>query len=88
MPDPASLDLDGIWEREWRQNLADVAMHRIKQKVNPKHYHVFDLHVLKDWPAKKVKDTLGISHAQIYLAKHRIEKLITVEIKRLEKEPI
>jgi RNA polymerase sigma-70 factor (ECF subfamily) len=87
IPDPGSLNWDALWENEWRQNLADVAIARVKQNVNPKQYQIFDFYVLRDWPVTKVANTLGVSRTQVYLAKHRIERLIAEEIKTLESKP-
>jgi RNA polymerase sigma-70 factor (ECF subfamily) len=85
--DPASLNCDAIWEDEWKSNLAEAAMERVKRKVNPNHWQIFDFYVLRDWSVNKVMETLNVSRAQVYLAKHRIEPLIKAEIKKLEKEP-
>ena len=84
IPDPASLDLEAVWEEEWEKNLVDAALQRIKQKVSPKQYQIFDLHVIKNWPVPKVAQTLGVSRAQVYLAKHRTTNLLKKEIKQIE----
>ena len=41
-------------------------------------------HVLEQWPVKEVAKTLGVSVAQVYLAKHRISILVQKEVKRLQ----
>lgn len=84
IPDPAGFDLDAVWEQEWEKNLVDAALQRVKQKVSPKQYQIFDLHVMKNWPVQKVAQTLGVNSAQVYLAKHRITSLLKKEIKHLE----
>jgi RNA polymerase sigma-70 factor (ECF subfamily) len=85
IPDPASFDLDSVWDVEWQKNLMDAAIERVKAKVDAKHYQVFDLHVLKEKPAQQVAKTLGMNVAQVYLVKHRLTGLLKKEIKRLEK---
>src|SRR5439155_297687 len=40
----------------------------------------------KSWPATQVRETLGISATQVYLAKLRISKLVKKEVKKLEAE--
>jgi RNA polymerase sigma-70 factor (ECF subfamily) len=40
--------------------------------------------VIKEWPVKKVAKELGVSVAQVYLAKHRISALMKKELKRVE----
>ena len=44
--------------------------------------------MLKQWPVKDVKKTLGVSAMQVYLAKHRISALIRKEIQKLEAKMI
>jgi len=83
-PDPASLELDTIWEEEWQKNLLDASIKRVRCQVDPRQFQIFDSYVLKQWPVKDVKNTLGVSAAQVYIAKHRISSLIKKEIKRLE----
>ena len=47
---------------------------------------MFDLFVLKEWPAGDVAKTLGVTIAHVYVAKHRISKLIRKEVELLEKK--
>ncbi|HEX5222346.1 MAG TPA: sigma-70 family RNA polymerase sigma factor [Verrucomicrobiae bacterium] len=72
------------WENEWQQNLMDAAIQRVKRRVPIEHYQMFDLFVLKQWPAKDVARTLGATIAHVYVAKHRISKLIRREVAALE----
>lgn len=84
--DPAAEGkLDRLWEEEWEKNIMDAAIQRVKGQVKPKHYQIFDFYVLKKWPVLKVARTLGVNIGQIYLAKHRVSRLIKREIKELEK---
>ena len=86
--DPGGLNLDATWDAEWEKNLMDAALDRVKKQVNPRQYQIFDLYVIKDWPATKVAKTLGVSITQVYLAKHRIGSLVKQELKRLETKMI
>ena len=86
--DPGGLNLDATWAAEWEKNLMDAALDRVKKQVNPRQYQIFDLYVIKDWPATKVAKTLGVSITQVYLAKHRIGSLVKQELKRLETKMI
>jgi RNA polymerase sigma-70 factor (ECF subfamily) len=82
--DPAGLKLEILWEEEWQENLMEAAIHRIKKKVDPKHYQAFDLYVYRKWPVSKVSSTLEISPGKVYLIKHRIQRLIAKEISCLQ----
>jgi RNA polymerase sigma factor (sigma-70 family) len=84
LPDPASLELDAVWEEEWRKNLMDAAIERVKQQVTPKQFQIFDLSVLRDLPVGEVSGLLKVNAAQIYLARHRVGALVKKEVKRLE----
>src|SRR5687767_8483394 len=84
IPDPAGVDLEAIWNEEWETSLADAALARVKEQVNPKQFQMFNFYVLKQWPVKEVAKTLEVSVAQIYLAKHRISNLVQKEVKRLQ----
>ena len=85
MADPASLDLDAVWDQEWEQQILGAAIQRVKRKVNPEHYQIFHLCVFKEWPVKKVAEELDVSAAQVYLAKHRVGALLKKEVKAMEK---
>jgi RNA polymerase sigma-70 factor (ECF subfamily) len=85
IPDPAQTQWENLWEEEWRNNLAEVALEAVKQQVSPKQYKIFYLHVLKRQPARTVGQALNVNLGQIYLAKHRISVLLKAEIKRQAK---
>jgi len=82
--DHTSFNLDACWEEEWQKNLLRAATEKVKNKVSPKQFQKFELYVLREWPVQKVAATLGVSAAQVYLAKHRIAGLLKKEVKRLE----
>lgn len=82
--DPASLNLDALWDREWEQNLLAAALERVKDQVSAEQYQMFDLYVLREWPAAKVARALEIGLGQVYLAKFRIRRLVKKEIERIK----
>jgi RNA polymerase sigma factor (sigma-70 family) len=84
IPDPAGVNLDAVWNAEWAKHIWDKAIERVKPQVRPKHYQIFDLYFIKQWPVQKVARTLDVSLGQVYLTKHRISALIKREIKNLE----
>jgi RNA polymerase sigma factor (sigma-70 family) len=88
VPDSQGPDFDELWEREWQQNLFQAAIGRVKKKVDPKQYQIFDCYVRKEWPAQKVAQQLGVSVGQVYLARHRISALLKKEIRNLEKREL
>jgi RNA polymerase sigma factor (sigma-70 family) len=84
--DPGAIDLDAIWEEEWHRTMFAVALARVKRQANARHYQMFDLHAVKQWPVQKVAQALGVSAGQVRLAKHRITALMRREVARLEQE--
>ena len=85
VPDPNSDDLDRLWDQDWQRNLLEAASVRVKKRVNAKQYQMFNLYVMMQWPMNQVKKTLGVSAAQVYMAKMRISRLIKREVGALEK---
>jgi len=84
--DPASDDLNEVWDNEWTRALLDAAIVKVKRRVDPQNYQLFDFYVNKEWPPDKVAGTFGVTVDQVYLAKHRMTEMIREEVKRLEKE--
>lgn len=87
-PDPASLDLDGVWEADWKQNLTEAALANLRRQVDPEQYQMFDLHVLKQWTAGKTAQKLGVKMGKVYFAKYKLARLLKREVKRLEAEMV
>jgi len=86
LPDKSSPNVDQLYEQEWQKNVLDAAIARVKRKLDPQKYQVFDCYVNKEWPPEKVAAAFRISVDQVYLAKHRITEMIKSEAKRLESE--
>ncbi len=83
-PDAAALDLDAMWEEEWKKNLMDRAIANVKRRVTPVQYQMFFMHVLKKMPASQVASRLGVKMAEVYFAKYKLSALIKKEVKNLE----
>jgi len=83
--DPSADVLANIWEEEWRKNLIDVAMERVRRHANPEHYQIFHLHAVKGLGVRDVAKLTGASLAKVYVTYHRIAKLVKAEVRRLEK---
>lgn len=86
IPDDSNHGFDRIWEREWKGNLTDMALRRVKAKVSPQQYQIFYCYVVKAWTVDEVRKELGVSAAQVYLAKHRVGRIMRKELEYLDKE--
>jgi RNA polymerase sigma factor (sigma-70 family) len=84
LPDSAGSDLDSLWEEEWQRQLLQNAIRKVKRKVRPKQFQMFDLYVTQQWPMKLIVDTLGVSPAQVYMAKMRVSRLLRAEVRLLQ----
>jgi len=85
VPDPASLNLDALWNENWQRNIAEIALSRLKNQVDPAQYQMFHLHVIKEWRGRQVAEKLGVKTPQVYFASYKISRLLKNEIKRLSK---
>jgi RNA polymerase sigma-70 factor (ECF subfamily) len=79
-------ELYKLWQQEWELNLMQAALDRVRKHVQPKHFQVFDLAVLQHKPLKQIQEFLDLSMAEVYLAKHRVGKLVQRELARLRKQ--
>ena len=84
--DPASQGLDELWDAEWEKTLVDAAVAKIKGRVDPQKYQIFDFYVNKEWAPERVAAAFEVSIGQVYLAKNRVTAMIKAEVERLEKE--
>jgi RNA polymerase sigma-70 factor (ECF subfamily) len=84
VPDPDDKVFDAIWDREWRENLLRAALDRVKRRANPAHYEMYHLHVVQGLSVRDTARALSVSAAAVHLAKHRLGRLVTAELKRLQ----
>ncbi len=83
IPGPESERLNALWEEEWKKDLFERALERVREKADEKHFQIFDLYALQKWPARKVARSLGVSLARVYVTKHRLAALLNKETQRL-----
>lgn len=87
-PDETTNPWEQEWDEEWRRNLMEAALRRVKDRVSIEQYQMFDLFVNKELGAQEVARTLKVSIGHVYVAKHRVSRLIRKEIEALEKRGI
>jgi len=86
--DPKGDHLERMWTREWSSNLTELALRAVKAKVSPLQYQIFHSYVVKEWGVDKVKEELGVTATQVYLAKHRVGRVMRKEVERLESQEL
>src|SRR5256886_11931066 len=85
VPDSRGVDLDAVWETEWKENLFEGAIGRGKKQIERRKVQIVDCYVRQAWPAPKVAERLRVNVGQVYLARHRVGGLLKKEIRALEK---
>jgi RNA polymerase sigma-70 factor (ECF subfamily) len=85
VPDPAAFPLEAVWDEEWEKHLLTAALEQVKRQVDPAQLQLFDLYCVESWPAQKVAQTLGVSVGRVYLAKHRVGRLLKQKIQSLKR---
>jgi RNA polymerase sigma-70 factor (ECF subfamily) len=85
VPDPAGDAYQRQWDEEWANAFAETAMERLKKRLKPKHYQIFQLHVLRGQPADRVAEAFGVKVGQVYLIKNRIQAALRRERAAIEK---
>ena len=84
IPDPARLVLEAVWDAEWEENLRMAALARVKARVDPLDYQIFDLCVLRGSSPKTVTVKLGVKPWKVYFARKRLARLMARELKDLQ----
>lgn len=86
VPDVGDSSFEKIWDKEWQQNVMKAALERVKMKVSPKQFQIFDYNVIRGMKAGEVHRKLGVSIAQVYLAKHRVGSLLNKEVRYIRSQ--
>jgi RNA polymerase sigma factor (sigma-70 family) len=84
LPNPAGINLEKIWDEEWKQATLAAAMESIRQRISPEQFQMFHLYAVKQLPVTQVARMAGVSIPAVYLAKHRVAALLKKEVQRLE----
>ena len=90
IPDTTAT-LDESWETDRQKLVLKRAMERLKTRVQPGHFKIFYLAVMKDQSVQDVAKALGVSRAQVYLVKHRLSALLkreTIQLERIASAPV
>lgn len=84
IPAPPPDAFGAAWEKEWRNSLVNLALEKLKPRVNPRHFQVFYLLVIKEQSPAQVCRALGVNRGRVYLVKHRLARLFKKLLKDLE----
>ena len=85
IPDPMGAELDATWQTEWEKHVMTEALERVKRQVSPRQFQMFDLHVRQNLSVQDTAGMLQASVAAVYMAKHRVARLLKKELQKLER---
>jgi RNA polymerase sigma-70 factor (ECF subfamily) len=83
----AGEDLAGDLQEEFRHELLDLAMARVKARVTSQTWDAFRLTALEGSSGSAAAAQLQMRTAQVYLARSKVKKRIQEEVKWLEGAP-
>jgi RNA polymerase sigma-70 factor (ECF subfamily) len=83
LADPASLVPDARWEEDWKTNLLAAARERLREKVSPEQFQIYDYHAIQRHSVAQTSKALGVTAARVYLAKLRVGRQLAKEIAAL-----
>ena len=81
----AGADLAEGLQDEFRRELLDRAMARVRLRVASRTWDAFRLTALEGWLGSAAGAHLQMKVAQVYMAKSRVTKRIEGEVRRLER---
>ena len=74
-------------EDAFDRELLDLAMRRVQKRVKPANWRAFQLTAIEERTGADTARELGMSVARVFIAKHRVEKMLEEEIRILRGEP-
>jgi RNA polymerase sigma factor (sigma-70 family) len=83
----AQSDLERQLEDAFEHELLEVAMRRIKERAKPTNWEAFHLTAIEGLSGAEVARRLGIPVGHVFVAKHRVQKMLQDEVRILKNEP-
>ena len=56
--------------------MLEAAIKEVRPRISQLEFEIFDLHVVKHWPAKKVAERLGVTTKSVHRAKREVNGMI------------
>jgi RNA polymerase sigma factor (sigma-70 family) len=80
----ARADLTRQLSEEFDHELMETAMQVVRQRVAPQTWEAFRLTALEGLSGAEAARQLGVAVANVFVGKHRVQKMLRDEIRRLE----
>ena len=81
----ALADLEQQMEEALDRELLDLAMQRVEKRVKPMTWQAFRRTAIDNRPGPEVADELGMQVAHVFVAKHRVQKMLELEVRALQR---
>ncbi len=83
----ALADLRGRMEDAYDRELLDLAMRRVEKRVKPANWRAFQLTAIDGRAGADAARELGLTVARVFIAKHRVQRMLEEEMRILSGEP-
>jgi len=83
----AQSDLERQLEDAFDRELLEVATRRIKGRTKPANWEAFHLTAIEGLSGAEAAHKLGIPVGRVFVAKHRVQKMLQDEVRILKNEP-
>ncbi len=80
----ARADLKRRSEETFDRELMEMAIEKVQNRVTPTTWEAFRLTALEGLSGAEASQQLAASVASVFVSKHRVQKLLKEEIRRLE----
>jgi RNA polymerase sigma-70 factor (ECF subfamily) len=85
--DDARTDLEQQIQEAYEAELLALAMHRVQKRVKPAAWEAFRLTLIDGQSVAEAAGKLEIPVAHVFVAEHRVQKMLQEEVRILKKEP-
>ena len=82
----ALKDLEQRMEEAFERELLELAMRRVQPRVKPSNWEAFRLTSIENLPGAEAARRLGSTVSSVFVAKHRVMKLLEEEVRVLRGE--
>lgn len=83
IPD-TSLASDSVWEEEWERQVLDTALDNLRERVDTRHFQVFELHVAQGLSVTRIAHQLELNPATVYVILFRLKKQLKAAVARMK----
>lgn len=78
--------MEAAWDQAWQEHILGEALRGVRPEVSETTYQAFEMVMIDAADPQLVADTLGISVASVYMAKHRVLSRVRSLVRSLEND--